>query len=154
MNRLTIISLFILGVSFAFLGSCKKDETKITDDKEVVDIPYQSIRQKGYTANKIKVVLHYNGNDGDSCSGYFMRVRGVDSLVDKGVNLYKIIGQVPESVKIRDNYGNTEWLVDVTYLGIGIECYITAQFSDPVPGGKVYSDDIELVEVTNYELYP
>ncbi|MFT4753560.1 MAG: hypothetical protein ACI9GM_001130 [Salibacteraceae bacterium] len=144
-NTLVLLSLIFL------LGACKKDE-EIHECPEPY-VTYTSIRNNGDTADKVRVSILSGSNENQECTGYFMMVQGTDSLVDKGVNMYKIINPIPDSIKNNTNYGNTEWLVDVTYLGVGIECLISAQFKDPVPGGIAYPDNIELVEVTNFEPY-
>tara|TARA_R110002050_G_scaffold300654_1_gene471238 strand:- start:330 stop:773 length:444 start_codon:yes stop_codon:yes gene_type:complete len=145
-NRLLLISLGFL----LLVGACKKKEVQICPEP---DVPYKSIRSYGDTADKIRVSIVSGSNENSECTGYFMIVQGTNNLVDTGVDYYKITSPIPDSVKNNTNYGNTEWLVDVTYLGVGIECSIMARYIDPVPGGKVTPDNIELVEVTNYEPY-
>ena len=142
------LSLLISLGFLLFVGACKKEVVNTCPE---LDIPYKSIRSYGDKADKIRVTVESGSNENSECTGYFMIVQGVDSLVDKGVGYYKIVSPIPDSIKNNTNYGNTEWLVDVTYLGVGIECYISARYKDPVPGGVAYPDDIELVEVTNYE---
>ena len=145
MKKLLVLTTVL---ALLLIGACKKQETKTEDIA-----PYKSIKSNGDKATKILVVI-LGGDTSAVCNGVFLEMQSNSDVQDQGIDMLKVIGEVPDSIIRNANYGNTQWLVDLVYQGVGIECYISAQLSDPMPNGKVYSDDIELVKVTNYERYP
>ena len=122
---------------------------------EPVDVPYESRKVSGETDDEIKVTfLRGSLNDSDYCQGYFAKIWSASDSERTGVHYLKIEGDLPAYIYQVDDYRNHEWLLDVTYLGKGMECYLTAIFGDPPPGQKAVPDDIELVEITNIRPAP
>lgn len=155
------VVLILLSVLLG-LGSCKKEEkSKICPE---VKERYQSIRGYGDTANFIKVVIYnrsriqdvennnYDGVEGSECLGVFLSVEST-TQIDGEIEYYKITNSLPDSVMNNTNYGNSHWLVNVKYLGVGIECYVDGHLVDPWPGSVIYKNEVELVEVTHIEPY-
>ena len=153
----------VLLILFSFLfvlGACKKDKDPHVCPE--VDVPYQSIRAFGDTANMVRVQLfkktrisdtlnsNTEGAEGAGCLGVFLLVtNGV--AADSNIYTYKVSNELSDSILNDPNYRFKEWLVNVKYLGVGIGCYVTTFLKDPVPGGVAYKDDVELVEVTHIE---
>ena len=148
-NSIIILSLFLL------FGACNKPQDEVNTCTEI-ELPYESVKSFGDTAVRVKVAIlkkdvdNYNGED---CAGIFMWIVGSDSEADPDsrVNFYKVTNELPLSVLNNTNFGNTEWFVDVKYLGVGINCYVLAHLIDPKPGETVQANDVELVEITDIE---
>lgn len=160
-----IKSIFFSWVCIIFLLlniGCKKDSE--TPDCPIVDEPYKSVRSYGDTANLIRVVVYnrsriqdvennnFEGIEGPECLGVFLSVES-STQIDGDIEYYKITNSLPDSVMKNTNYGNSQWLVNVKYLGIGIECYVDAHLVDPMPGSVVFKNEVEVVEVTHIEPY-
>ena len=145
-NKLLLFSLGFL----LLVGACKKEDVQTCPEP---DVPYQSVKTYGDTASMIKVIILNKEAEDSECTGTFMWVVGHDSMADPdfGVNFYKITNSLPDSVMDNTNYGNTEWLVNVKYLGVGLKCYVLAFLIDPKPGEEVPIDNVELVEITHIE---
>ena len=151
---LPILSFIIL------LGSCKKEAQTQTCPE--IDVPYESIKTYGEIDKMIRVVIYhkstikdtedknFDGVEGPECIGTFMKIEGWQDS-DPNIHFYKISNDLPSWVIDNTNYGNSEWLVNVKYLGVGIECYVDAFLVDPMPGGVVYKNEVELVEITHIE---
>lgn len=147
--------ILLLLSAFVVIGACKKESAEVHTCPEI-DVPYVSVKTQGDTAERIKVVIFNkvvdNYNDAQ-CAGAFMWVVGTGDLgdPDPNVNFYKVTNELSDSVLNNTNYGNSEWYVDVRYLGVGMECYVDAHLVDPKPGEEVLPNEVELVEITNIE---
>jgi hypothetical protein len=146
MNIKAIVTLFVLSVSVA---SCKKEEQKTCPQPH---IPYTSLMESGDSAIVRAFVFQLMNPNG--CDGYFLEIySGNPEKLDGKVSYYKIVNPLPEYVRNYPDLANVEWVVDVDYLGVGLECYIIFGV-DPAPGYEPEPDNIELVNVNYIELLP
>ena len=151
-KSLVILSVIVL----VGIVACKKEEE--FHACPAIARPSVSIKAEGDDASGVLVVIYNKVEDSYNnaqCSGTFMEVVGSGGTGDPDslVFFYKVINDPPDSVITHPNFTNTEWLVDLRYLGVGLECYVDAHLVDPKTGIGLETNDVELVEITHIEPY-
>lgn len=116
--------------------------------------PYQSVKNPGDTVTKVRVIfVQVTSVDPEvDCEGaLFMEAWSSNGHADAGLSYYKVVNSISDSMLQNPNLTRMDWLVDVEYLGVGIECFVSAARVDPRPGIPLSPNDIELAIVTNIE---
>lgn len=147
-------SIIVLFSILMLIASCKKEEQVVCAE---TDIPYSILMLANDTVTGIKAKVFYMSaeEDASDCEGFFLETYTgrPEVLTENGVVYHRIINTLPDYVINHSDLQNAEWLVDVKYLGIGMECYV-AILVDPAPGSELDPEKIELLEVNSIQLIP
>jgi len=147
-------SIIVLFSILMLIASCKKEEQVVCPETV---IPYTSLMQAGDTVTGIKAKVFYMSaeENANGCEGFFLQTYTgrPEVLTDNGVVYHRIINTLPDYVINHSDLQNAEWLVDVKYVGLGMECYV-AILVDPAPGTELEPEKMEMVEVNFIQLIP